>query len=181
MHNSDLVWLWIDCEMTGLDTQNDQLLEVACIVTDKDLTTKHEGPDMVIGHNQSVLEQMDEWCRSHHKASGLWQSVLDSKLIVTQVEEAIISFLEGLNKNKRNWILAGNSIHHDKAFLQRWMPKLMSYCHYQILDVSSIAMIMNGWYDCGIYEKKQTHRALDDINESIGQLAFYQSFLDEKL
>ena len=167
--------------MTGLDPQNDQLLEVACIVTDKDLIAKHEGPDMVVGHNQSVLEQMDEWCRSHHRASGLWQSVLDSNLNVTQVEDAIIAFLEGLDKDKRNWVLAGNSVHHDKAFLQRWMPKLMSYCHYRILDVSSIAMIMNGWYDCGTYEKKQTHRALDDINESIGQLAFYQAFLDEKL
>lgn len=180
MQKNNLVWLWIDCEMTGLDSQKDKLLEVSCILTDKSLASRLEGPSLVIHQSVNDLEQMDDWCKSHHKSSGLWQDVLNSEVSVSQAEDAIVSFLKDANSDKNNWILAGNSVHHDKAFLQKWMPGLMRYCHYQILDVSSVAMIMNGWYDCGIFEKRQTHRALDDIVESIGQLEFYKKFLNDK-
>ena len=168
---------WVDCEMTGLDTDNDVLLEVACVVTDKSLQHRLDGPSVVIHQPKARLEAMGEWCRDHHMSSGLWRESLESQFSHLDAQNQIIKFLSGLDDRKVNWILAGNSVHHDKSFLMKWMPQLMSMCHYQIVDVTSIGIVLSSWYELSTPDKKQTHRAVDDIHESIDQLAYYRQFI----
>ncbi len=177
LNMSNYKWLWIDCEMTGLDVNSELLLEVACYISDKSLEDILEGPDLIIHQPIEVLESMSEWCTDHHKESGLWDASLKSQIDVAQAETSMIEFLDTIDKSKSDWVLAGNSVHHDKNFLHRFMPLLMQRCHYQILDVSSIAIMMRSWLKTQAFKKKQSHRAQDDILESIEELKFYKNQL----
>lgn len=174
IQESNLVW--VDCEMSGLDIDTDVLLEIAVIITDKDLNVLAEGPNLVIHQPDSVLLAMNKWCRDHHGASGLTQKVQESKLSLQDCESQCLKFVQ-------DWTprglcpLAGNSVGQDARFLVKYMPNFMSHLHYRIIDVSTVKELARRWYP-NILErtptKKLTHRALDDIQESIEELRWYR-------
>lgn len=167
--------VWMDLEMTGLDPEKDVILEIATIVTDGNLTVLGEGPVMAIHQSDEVLERMDPWCVEHHGASGLTRRCRESVLSESQAEERTLTFL-------REWCLertsplCGNSIHQDRRFLVRYMPRLNDYLHYRIVDVSSVKEIVERWYpnEFAPPTKKKSHLALDDIRESIEELREYR-------
>ncbi|XP_069750683.1 small fragment nuclease [Narcine bancroftii] len=168
--------VWVDLEMTGLDIEKDKIIEMACIITDSDLNIVAEGPHLIVNQPNELLDGMSEWCAEHHGKSGLTQAVRDSKINLQQAEYEFLSFIRqhtppGLCP------LAGNSVHADKKFLDKYMPQFMRHLHYRIIDVSTIKELCRRWYP-DEYEdapkKKASHRALDDIRESIRELRFYR-------
>ncbi|KAJ2746159.1 rna exonuclease [Coemansia sp. BCRC 34301] len=169
--------VWIDCEMTGLDRDNDTILEIACVVTDGDLNTLAQGQEIVIHHEQPVLDKMNEWCVEHHGKSGLVARVLDSTVTMEQAETAVLDMVQGCCARPGVAVLAGNSVHVDYAFLRRCMPKLVEHLHYRIVDVSSIKELARRWSPDTLRMapiKSLSHRALDDIIESIEELRYYR-------
>ncbi|TPX36894.1 hypothetical protein SeLEV6574_g07960 [Synchytrium endobioticum] len=166
--------VWIDCEMTGLDLTVDHIIEIAVIITDGHLNIIAEGPNIIVHQPKSVLDGMNEWCTKHHGESGLTASVLASIISTTQAEAQILAFLEAHKVPKGKVPLAGNSVHADKAFLKKEMPLLVDFLHYRIVDVSTVKELWRRWYpNVTPPQKKWTHRALDDIKESIAELQFY--------
>lgn len=170
--------IWIDLEMTGLDTDNDSIIEIATVVTDGQLNVLAEGPEFAIKHSLATLEAMDEWNRNQHQRSGLWQRVLDSTTTVGQAEAKTIAFLQ-------DWIKAGaspmcgNSICQDRRFLHRQMPRLEKYFHYRNLDVSTIKELAKRWSPAvaaGV-SKTSSHTALSDVHDSIAELRHYRQFM----
>ncbi|PTY38652.1 oligoribonuclease [Saccharospirillum sp. MSK14-1] len=167
--------IWVDLEMTGLDPDTDRILEIATVVTDKDLNVLAEGPTLVVHQSDALLDGMDEWCTTHHGQSGLTQRVKDSSLSEAEVEQQTLDFLS-------DWVepgaspLCGNSIWQDRRFLIRYMPKLDSYCHYRNIDVSTLKELARRWRPevLGGVHKKGSHRALDDILDSINELRHYR-------
>jgi len=160
--------LWVDLEMTGLDANNDRILEVAAIVTDFNFTEldRFEG---VVYQPPEVLNRMNEWVRTTHTATGLLSRVQAAP----NEQHVVIEFADFIKRNfKEPAILAGNSIHQDRFFIRRWWPDVEQLLHYRMLDVSSFKILMQGKYGIG-FDKQQTHRALDDIQESIDELKFY--------
>ncbi|KAJ1670182.1 rna exonuclease [Coemansia sp. RSA 1694] len=169
--------VWIDCEMTGLDRESDTILEIACIVTDGDLNVLASGQEIVIRHEQHVLDKMDEWCVEHHGKSGLTARVLSSTVTMEQAEAAVLDMVKSCCAQPRVAVLAGNSVHVDCAFLHRCMPKLVEYLHYRIVDVSSVKELARRWSPEILQmapAKRMSHRALDDIVESIEELRYYR-------
>ena len=170
--------IWIDLEMTGLDTDNDMIIEIATIITDSDLNTLAEGPMIAIHQSDDILNGMDEWNTNQHAKSGLTKRVQESKYTAAQAEQATIDFLA-------NWVpagnspMCGNSICQDRRFLHRLMPNLEQYFHYRNLDVSSLKELAKRWApDVGKKVKKgSTHLALDDIKDSIEELKVYRQHL----
>ena len=170
--------VWIDLEMTGLDTVNDSILEIATIVTDGELNVLAEGPVLAIQQNEEVLLAMDDWNRSHHTDSGLWQRVVHSQYSMSAAEAATIEFLQA-------WVekgaspMCGNSICQDRRFLHRLMPELESWFHYRNLDVSTLKELARLWLPGPLkeYEKENRHEALSDIRESIEELQYYRQFM----
>ncbi len=166
--------VWIDLEMTGLDPTECTILEIASIVTDKDLNIVEEGPNLVIHQDADVLDAMDEWNQSHHGESGLIAAVRASETTLAEAEQATLTFLrrhvaEGASP------LCGNTIGTDRTFLARHMPELEHFLHYRVIDVSSIKELVKRWYgEAFIPEKNRGHRALDDIRESIEELKHYR-------
>lgn len=162
--------------MTGLDVETCHIIEMACLVTDENLNIIAEGPDLVIHQPDSVLEAMDEWCTKHHGASGLTAAVRASKINLSEAEQTFLDFVRQHTPRQR-CPLAGNSVHADKRFLDKYMPKFMDYLHYRIVDVSTIKELCRRWYP-KVYpevpQKKEKHRALEDIKESITELQFYK-------
>ncbi|KAI9136501.1 orn protein [Paraphysoderma sedebokerense] len=168
--------VWIDCEMTGLNHLSDVILEIAVLITDGDLNIVAEGPNVIIHHPETTMNNMSEWCIQHHGASGLTKSVLDSKIIMKEAEDMVMTFLSKWVK-KGEAVLAGNSVHADKKFLEKDMPRITDYLHYRIIDVSTVKELTRRWYPDvfeGMRKKKGAHRALDDIKESIEELKFYR-------
>ncbi len=169
--------IWIDLEMTGLDTQNDLIIEIATVVTDEFLTTLEEGPVIAIHQNDDVLNAMDEWNTKQHAKSGLVQRVKQSKINELQAERSTIDFLEkhvGEGKSP----MCGNSICQDRRFLARCMPTLERYFHYRNLDVSTLKELARRWAP-DVYKgfsKGGAHLALDDIKESISEMKYYREF-----
>ena len=170
--------IWIDLEMTGLDTGNDSILEIATVVTDSQLRVLAEGPELAIAHPLAALEAMDEWNRNQHRKSGLWQRVLDSEVSLGQAEARTIAFLQ-------DWIKAGaspmcgNSICQDRRFLHRLMPRLEQYFHYRNLDVSTLKELARRWAPdvlAGV-GKQAAHTALSDVHDSIEELRHYRRFM----
>ena len=170
--------IWIDLEMTGLDTDNDSIIEIATVVTDGQLNVLAEGPEFAINHSLATLEAMDEWNRNQHQRSGLWQRVLDSSTSMGQAEARTIAFLQ-------DWIKAGaspmcgNSICQDRRFLHRQMPRLEKYFHYRNLDVSTIKELAKRWSPAvaaGV-SKTSSHTALSDVQDSIAELRQYRQFM----
>lgn len=171
-------WIWVDLEMTGLDPERERIIELACVVTDTDLNVLAVGPEFVIHQPQSLLDQMDAWNQQHHGDSGLIARVQQSAISEAQAEAATLAFL-------RQWVqpgqapLAGNSIGQDRRFLVRYMPELAAFFHYRNLDVSTLKILADAWrpdIKAG-FQKRNAHRALDDIYESIEELRHYRRHL----
>ncbi len=170
--------IWIDLEMTGLDTDADSIIEIATLVTDKDLNVLAEGPELAIQHSTAQLEAMDEWNRNQHTKSGLWHRVEDSSTTIETAEALTVEFLA-------QWIpagkspMCGNSICQDRRFLHRLMPKLERYFHYRNLDVSTLKELARRWAPdlASGYSKSSAHTALSDIRDSVEELRYYRQFM----
>ena len=167
--------IWIDLEMTGLDTFNDVIIEIATVVTDKDLTILAKGPVIAIHQPDSVLDAMDEWNQSHHGSSGLIKRVKQSQYSMAQAEAETIAFLEKYVPKGAS-PMCGNSICQDRRFLAREMPKLEAFFHYRNLDVSTLKELAARWKPEILegFSKKEAHLAMDDILESIDELKYYR-------
>ncbi|MGE8346864.1 oligoribonuclease [Pseudomonas helleri] len=167
--------IWIDLEMTGLDPDNDVIIEMATIVTDSNLNTLAEGPVIAIHHSDEVLARMDEWNTRTHGASGLTQRVKDSSVSMAEAEAQTLAFLEQWVPKGKSPI-CGNSICQDRRFLYTHMKALESYFHYRNLDVSTLKELVARWAPevRDTLVKKGTHLALDDIRESIAELQHYR-------
>lgn len=172
--------IWIDLEMTGLDTQNDVIIEIATIVTDSQLNTLAEGPVLAIHQSDEVLNKMDEWNQRQHGKSGLINRVKASSISEADAEQQTLTFLREYVPGNAS-PMCGNSICQDRRFLARCMPLLEDYFHYRNLDVSTLKELVKRWkpdISKGV-EKKGSHLALDDIRESIEELKYYrQHFLN---
>ncbi len=171
--------VWIDLEMTGLDPQKDVILEIAALITDLHLSVVAPGIDTVIFQPDTILKNMDEWCIKAHTQSKLLEKVRESDTSLQEAEQQFLGFLREHCEEKK-CILAGNSVWMDKMFLMRYMPRLCNFLHYRIIDVSTIKELGYAWYpnDTSFaFEKKNHHRALDDIKESIEELKKYKQHL----
>lgn len=171
MKKANLVWM--DLEMTGLDPEKESIIEIATIVTDGDLEILGEGPHIVIHQKLKLLKAMDAWNQEQHGKSGLIEEVKASKWNLKQAEEATLNFISEFCKPKES-PLCGNSVHHDRRFLIKYMPKLSDFLHYRIIDVSTVRGLVERWYpkDKTAPKKKDAHRALTDLHESIEELRF---------
>ena len=174
--------IWIDLEMTGLDTDNDRIIEVATIITDAELNIVAEGPVLAVHQSDDILNGMDDWNTKTHGKTGLTERVRASTLNEAEAERQTIAFLEQhVAKNRSP--MCGNSICQDRRFLARTMPALEAYFHYRNLDVSSLKELAVRW-NPGIlpgFSKKNTHKALDDIQESIEELKYYREHFIAKV
>jgi oligoribonuclease len=167
----------MDMEMSGLYPETDRILEVAVLVTDGDLNLVAEGPSLVVHQPDEVLEAMDEWNMSHHGESGLTNRVRESTIDESEASMAILRFLAE-HTEKRKAPLAGNSVHQDRRFLARYMPEVEAWLHYRNIDVSTIKELAMRWYPklyAGRPTKKGSHRAKDDLLESIEELKYYRN------
>jgi oligoribonuclease len=167
--------IWIDLEMTGLDPDNDLIIEIATVVTDKDLNILAQGPVLAVHQSDAALAAMDEWNQKHHGQSGLIDRVKASTIDEAEAERLTIEFL-------KQWVpentspICGNSIGQDRRFLYRYMPKLEAYFHYRNIDVSTLKELAARWAPevKNGFNKESTHQALDDIIESIEELRYYR-------
>jgi oligoribonuclease len=175
-YQSNLVW--IDLEMTGLDPDHETILEIATIVTTNNLDLVAEGPTFVLHCEESYLERMDDWNKTHHGRSGLIDKVVASSISLYEAEELTLAFLEeyahrGLSP------LCGNSVWQDRQFLRKRMPRIDQFLNYRIIDVSSIKEALRRWYPSNTHTsfvKIENHRALEDIRQSIEELKHYRTF-----
>ncbi|MET0655577.1 MAG: oligoribonuclease [Pseudoxanthomonas sp.] len=177
--NSDRL-IWIDLEMTGLDTGQDSIIEIATVVTDSNLNILAEGPEFAIAHPVAALEAMDDWNRAQHTRSGLWKRVVDSTVTMGQAEAQTVAFLaEWLPANASP--MCGNSICQDRRFLHRLMPRLEKYFHYRNLDVSTLKELARRWAPNVLegVRKQSAHTALSDVRDSIEELRHYRKHLAE--
>lgn len=169
-HNDSYRLLWVDCEMTGLDEQRHRMIEIAAILTDanfQEIATY----ESVIYQPKEVLAQMDPWCVEHHGASGLTAQIATGRT-TTECEAAILQLIAQHCDASIRPVLAGNSIHNDKRFLDREMPNLMARLHYRLVDVSSFKEIFRERFAFTV-AKGNSHRALEDIRDSIRELDIY--------
>ena len=170
--------IWIDLEMTGLDPDTDSILEIATLVTDKDLNELAEGPVFAIATPLEQLQAMDDWNRNQHGKSGLWTRALEAGVSLGEAEARTLEFL-------RQWVperaspICGNSICQDRRFLYRQMPVLERYFHYRNLDVSTIKELARRWAPqvLASVQKEGTHLALADIRDSVAELRHYRQFM----
>lgn len=175
---NDLNLIWIDLEMTGLNPEDDQIIEIATVITDAELNILAEGPVLAIGQTAETMSSMDEWNTNQHGKSGLTERVLASDTTTRQAERATIEFLE-------KWVpsgkspMCGNSIHQDRRFLVKYMPELEAFFHYRNLDVSTLKELARRWSPESLrgFQKQGSHLALDDIIDSIEELQYYRSAL----
>jgi len=173
--------IWIDLEMTGLDTVHDRIIEIATIVTDKYLNELAEGPVLAIGQLKETMDAMDEWNTRQHGESGLTERVLASSVTLEEAEKQTLEFLS-------TWVdkgaspMCGNSVCQDRRFLAREMPLLDSFFHYRNVDVSTLKILAQQWAPevAAGFTKESTHRALADIRDSIAELAWYRDHLLDK-
>lgn len=175
MVNRENNLIWIDLEMTGLDPEQDRIIEIATIVTDSNLTILSEGPVIAIHQSAQQLSLMDEWNVKTHTESGLIDRVKSSQYDEKKAELATIAFLE-------KWLprgvspICGNSVAQDRRFLFKYMPELEKYFHYRYLDVSTLKELARRWKPDILpgFTKRNTHQALEDIRESIAELVYYR-------
>ena len=169
--------VWIDCEMTGLDLAKDQLVEIAVIVTDSDLTELDQGINIIIRpEDLSVLDGMDQVVVDMHTSSGLLE-LIPQGIPLAEAEEQVLAYVRSHVPEARKAPLAGSSVYVDRGFLARDMPQLDAHLHYRLVDVSSVKEIARRWYPRAYFnspEKKGNHRALGDIRESIAELRYYR-------
>lgn len=170
--------IWIDLEMTGLDTERDGILEIATVVTDGQLNVLAEGPELAIAHPLATLEAMDDWNRNQHGGSGLWRRVLEEGVPLADAEARTLAFLQ-------QWVpantspICGNSICQDRRFLHRLMPSLERHFHYRNLDVSTLKELARRWSPAVLDGVKKTsaHTALSDVHDSIAELRHYRAYM----
>lgn len=167
--------IWIDLEMTGLDPLIERIIEIATVVTDGDLNVLAEGPSLVIHQDDALLDGMDEWNTKQHGGSGLTGRVRNSQISEQQAMTATIDFL-------RHWVpagqspMCGNTIGQDRRFLVKYMPELAEFFHYRNLDVSTVKELARRWKPELLdgFTKKGSHLAMDDVYDSIAELAYYR-------
>lgn len=168
--------IWIDLEMTGLDPDNDHIIEIATIVTDSNLNILAEGPVLAIYQPQSILDQMDSWNTNQHGKSGLIKRVQNSDVSEESAQAQTIAFLKQFVPENVS-PMCGNTICQDRRFLARYMPQLEKYFHYRQLDVSTLKILAQRWAPqvANSFEKISTHEALQDIRDSIEELRHYRT------
>ena len=170
--------IWIDLEMTGLDTERDGILEIATVITDAQLEVLAEGPELAIAHPLATLEAMDDWNRNQHGKSGLWRRVLEEGVPLAEAEARTLAFLQ-------QWVpasgspMCGNSICQDRRFMARLMPGLEAHFHYRNLDVSTIKELARRWAPeaAAGFRKTAAHTALSDVHDSIAELRHYRQWM----
>lgn len=171
--------VWMDLEMTGLDVKKDRILEISCLITDKDLSVVAECPTLVIHQPDNVLSSMAEWSIKQHGKTGLTDASKNSTLTTEEAERLLLEFLKS-HIPEKSCPLAGNSIYMDRMFLNTYMPSLNDYIHYRMIDVSSIKELCRRW-NPQVFSKQPdkllAHRSLDDIKDSIEELKFYKQHL----
>ncbi|WP_432719891.1 oligoribonuclease [Jeongeupia wiesaeckerbachi] len=167
--------IWLDMEMTGLDPQNDKIIELAIVITDSQLNTVAESPAWAVHQPDAVLDAMDDWNKSTHGRSGLIDRIKASTLSVEAVEAEALAFIQQYVP-QRTSPMCGNSICQDRRFMARWMPKLEVWFHYRNLDVSTLKELCKRWQPDvhRQFKKKARHEALADIYESIDEMKFYR-------
>jgi oligoribonuclease len=170
--------VWVDMEMSGLLPETDRILEIAMIVTDGDLNIVAEGPVLVVHQEDAVLDRMDAWNKGTHSKSGLIDKVKASTLTEAEVEAECLAFLKQHVKSSIS-PMCGNTIHQDRRFMNRYMPKLEAYFHYRNIDVSTIKELCKRWQPevAKGFSKQQAHTALADIIESVEELRYYREKL----
>ncbi|KAK3117082.1 Phosphatidylinositol 3,4,5-trisphosphate-dependent Rac exchanger 2 protein [Teratosphaeriaceae sp. CCFEE 6253] len=172
--------VWIDCEMTGLDLGKDTIMSLACFITDHDLNVLDEaGYEAVIQHSREQVDGMGEWCRRHHGDSGLTQACLESSTTAEVAAGELLEYIQKYVPERRRALLAGNTVHADKAFLvQEPWTKVMKYLHHRIMDVSTIKEAARRWAPIEVLKKSPQkagkHEAKADILESIEEAKYYK-------
>lgn len=176
MSNKESNLIWIDLEMTGLDVENDHIIEIATLVTDSDLNILAEGPVCAIYQPDEILNQMDNWNTTHHYNSGLVTRVKNSSLSEADAERMTLAFLEPYVA-KGYSPMCGNSICQDRRFLAKHMPELANYFHYRNLDVTTLKILAQRWAPAvaRAFLKESKHLALDDIRDSVDELRHYRA------
>ncbi|RLA07278.1 MAG: oligoribonuclease [Gammaproteobacteria bacterium] len=176
--NKDKNLVWIDLEMTGLDTFSDSIIEIATIVTNSELNVIAEGPIIAISTAPEKLEKMNKWNTEHHTKSGLVKRITQSHHTLDDAQKMTLQFLKKY-VNKQASPMCGNSICQDRRFMARQMPKLLDYFHYRNLDVSTLKELSKRWQpqiQVGFY-KQSKHQAMDDIKDSIAELRYYRQYM----
>lgn len=174
---SDLNLVWLDCEMTGLNPEQERIIEIAVIVTDAHLTRRIEGPVLVIHQSDDLLDKMDKWNKGTHGKSGLIDKVKASTVTEEEAEKILLQFLARYVP-KSGSPMCGNSIGQDRRFLAKYMPRLEAFFHYRNLDVSTLKELSKRWAPTVYksFKKKQRHTALADVHESIDELEHYRTY-----
>ncbi|XP_013134159.1 PREDICTED: probable oligoribonuclease isoform X1 [Papilio polytes] len=174
--------VWVDLEMTGLDINKDHILEIACLVTNANLDLVATGPNIIIHQPDEILNSMNQWCVNQHGESGLTEASRQSSISVQEAEKQVLNFVsKHVHENRSP--LAGNSVYMDRLFLRKYMPKLDSYLHYRLIDVSTIKELAKRWYPqefSRIPSKKFEHRCMNDILESVEELKYYRGNIFKK-
>ena len=175
MTNQNLNLIWIDLEMTGLDPLQERIIEIATVVTDANLNILAEGPSLAIYQSEQLLESMDQWNTKQHAKSGLAERVRNSTVTEAHAAAATLDFLKQWVPQGRS-PMCGNSIGQDRRFLVRYMPELAAYFHYRNLDVSTLKELVRRWRPelLSGFIKKGSHLAMDDVYDSIAELAYYR-------
>ena len=177
MPNADDRLVWIDLEMTGLDTERHVIVEIACVVTDSQLELVDDGIDIVVHQDAAALAAMDDFVRRMHTKSGLLPEIEASTVDLATAGASVLEYVKSHVPKAGVAPLCGNSIGVDRRFLDRALPELDGYLHYRSIDVSSLKELCRRWYPTvyrGRPSKKETHRALDDIRESVAELQYYR-------
>lgn len=176
MSYADNNLVWIDLEMTGLSPEDDRIIEIATLVTDHKLNVLAQGPELAVTQDDALLAAMDEWNTKQHTASGLLERVRNNGVSESEAEQQTLAFL-------RQYVpagaspMCGNSICQDRRFLYNYMPQLETFFHYRHIDVSTLKELARRWAPNIVdgVEKQSSHRAMDDIRESVAELRYYRS------
>lgn len=170
----------MDMEMTGLNAKVDRIMELVCVITDNTLNRITEGPRLVIHQPDDILNNMDDWCKTSHTKTGLWEECKQSMMTTEQAEAQVLTFLQQNQIKSGECPLAGNTIYMDRIFLREYMPTLNKFLHYRLIDVSTCKELCARW-NPDLYatapKKRFVHRGYEDIMDSIDELKFYKQHM----